>query len=109
MNHNFKFICCSLLAAGLLAGCACGRHQDQAALQAQAKISQADAQKTALDQVPGGTVKTSELEKEKGKLMWSFDITTPGTSEVTEVEIDAITGKLIAVEKESAEKKEKSK
>jgi uncharacterized lipoprotein len=44
---------CSILAAGLLAGCESG---NQTKLQAEAKISKADAQATALAKAPNGTV-----------------------------------------------------
>lgn len=71
------------------------------------KAPKADAGKTALAKVPGGTIKEAELEKEKGKLVWSFDITTPDTKDITEVNVDAITGDVISVEKESAESEAK--
>jgi uncharacterized membrane protein YkoI len=80
-----------------------------------AKISRADAEKTALARVPNGIVKEGELEKEHGRLIWSFDIATPGSSDITEVHVDANTGEIIATEKETeahekAEKKsEKAK
>lgn len=83
----------------------------EAKLQAEAKISRADAEKTALAKVPGGTIKEGELEKEKGKLIWSFDISAPGTSDIKEVQVSAITGEVVSVETESAaaEAKEKKK
>ena len=83
------------------------KEAQQAKLMAQAKVSKADAEKTALAKVPNGTVKESEIEMEKGKLIWSFDITTPDTKDITEVSVDAITGEVIAVEKESAESEAK--
>ena len=83
-------IALALLAAGL-AGCAT-EEQEQAQLAAQAKVSRADAEKAALAKVPGGTVKDAELENEKGKLIWSFDISTPGSPNISEVAVDAITG-----------------
>ena len=106
----------AILAAGALTGCVCGKcekkeHHNkeakQAKLMAEAKVSKADAEKTALAKVPNGTVKEGELEKEKGKLIWSFDLTTPDTKDITEVNVDAITGDVIAVEKESAESEAK--
>ena len=106
---KIKWIICSALAAGLLTGCVSGKcekqacHNKQAKLMAQAKVSKDDAQKTALTKVPNGTIKEGELEKEKGKLIWSFDITTPDSKDITEVAVDAITGDVISVEKESAE------
>ena len=55
-----------------------------------AKVSQGGAEKIALARTPGGSVKESELEKEHGKLVWSFDIAIPGTSDITQVQVDAI-------------------
>jgi uncharacterized membrane protein YkoI len=71
-------------------------------LQSQAKISKEQAQQTALTKAPGGTIKEGELEKEKGKLIWSFDIT--GSPGVTEVNVDAISGEIVGVENEGGEK-----
>jgi uncharacterized membrane protein YkoI len=79
----------------------------QAKLMAKAKVSRADAEKIALSKVPNGTIKESEIEKEHGKLIWSFDLTTPDTTDITEVNVDAMTGAVIAVEKESAESEAK--
>jgi uncharacterized membrane protein YkoI len=107
-----KTLLCVALAAGLLAGCASEKseHQtQQAKLAAEAKIAKADAEKTALQQVPNGIVKEAELEKEHGKLIWSFDIATPDSKDITEVAVDAITGKVVSMEKESPEKESKEK
>ena len=56
-----------------------------------------------------GTVKEAELEKEKGKLIWSFDITTPDSKDVTEVNVDAITGDVVSIEKETPGQQAKEK
>ena len=82
--------------------------ESQAALQKEAKISEETARATALKEVPNGTVKSSELEKEHGKLIYSYDITVPGKSGVEEVNVNAIDGTVVAKEHESAktEKKE---
>jgi len=108
---KIKMLLCSVLAAGLLAGCCwekCehgGKNGEarQAKLMAEAKVSKETAQASALAKVPNGTVKESELEKEHGKLIWSFDITTPDSKDITEVEVDAITGAVLGVDKESPE------
>ena len=94
--------------AGGLAGCMTEK-QGKANLEAEAKVSKADAEKTALAQVPGGKIKEGELEKEKGKLIWSFDIATPGTKDVTEVQVDAITGGVVSKVVESAAEQAKEK
>ena len=76
---------------------------------AEAKVSKDDAEKTAMAKVPNGTITEAELEKEHGKLQWSFDMTTPDSKDTTEVNVDAISGEIISVEKESAESEAKEK
>jgi len=78
----------------------------------QPKITMAQARATALKKAHG-TVKSEELENEKGKWIYSFDIATSKT-DVTEVNVDAMTGKVVAVQhenaaKEAAEKKAEAK
>jgi hypothetical protein len=74
-----------------------------------AKLSRADAQGIALGRVRGGTVTESELERERGRLVWSFDVTTPGTTDVTEILVDARTGEVVSVEKENEEEQRREK
>src|SRR5580765_3964033 len=107
-NLTLNYIVGPALAAVLLAGCA-SHEQKQARLQAEAKITRVEAEKIALTKAPNGTVKEAELEKEDGKLIWSFDITTPGSKEITEVAVNAINGEVVSVENESAEKEAKEK
>ncbi len=77
--------------------------ETEAQLKAAAKVSEADAAKTALAKVPGSTVKSSELEREDGKLIYSFDLATKGKSGIDEVHVDAITGAIVGkVEHENA-------
>jgi len=114
---RIKSILCSVITLGLLAGglTACesekegkeGAKATAAQLESQAKISKAEAQKIALDKVPGGTIKEGEIEKEKGKVIWSFDILTTGTKDITEVNVDAMTGAVIGVSKETVAGQEK--
>lgn len=94
------------LAAGLLAGCASENEKGEnsnkpANLQAQAKISKDDATAIAMAKVPNGAIKESELERENGHLQWSFDIATPGEKDITEVNVDAITGDVLNIGKEA--------
>ncbi|HLZ54256.1 MAG TPA: PepSY domain-containing protein [Verrucomicrobiae bacterium] len=99
------------LAAGLLAGCASEKSEQtkQARLEAGAKIARADAERTALAQVPNGTVKEAEIEKEHGRLIWSFDITVPDSKDIKEVAVDAMTGQMVSVETETAEQETREK
>lgn len=84
--------------------------ETQAQLKKEAKVSLADAKATALKLVPGGKVKSSEIEREKGKLIYSFDIATKGKSGIDEVNVDAITGEVIGgVEHEDAKAEAKEK
>jgi hypothetical protein len=74
-----------------------------------ANVSKSDAERIALTRAPGGTVKEAELEKEHGKLVWSFDIATPGTVDVTEVQVDAVTGQVVSVERETLDQQRAEK
>ena len=102
---KIKLFLCSALAAGLLIGCATEKCEkcENGKLAAEAKITKEIAQATALAKVPGGTVKDGELEKEKGKLIWSFDIAVPNSKDIKEVAVDAMTGNVIAVDTETPE------
>jgi len=104
LNIKFKIFC--LLAAALVAGCA---SDSPSKLKAEAKVTEADARATALAKVPDGTIKEAELEKEKGKLIWSFDVARPDTKDITEVNVDAITGEIVAVDVETAKDQAKEK
>lgn len=64
----------------------------------QAKITMEEARKAALERVPG-TIEDGELEKEQGKLVYSFDIRT--ADGVSEVWVDAGSGQVISIEKET--------
>jgi len=84
------------------------KEESQAALQREAKISEAAARVTALKEVSNGTVKAEEIERENGKLIYSYDITVPGKSGIDEVNVNAITGAVVGKSHEGAnsEKKE---
>jgi hypothetical protein len=73
----------------------------EAELIKQAKITKAEAEQIALAKVSSGIVKSAEIEKEKGHLVWSFDIARPGTRDITEILVDAKTGKIISIQTES--------
>jgi hypothetical protein len=55
-----------------------------------------------------GAIKSAELEKEHGRMIYSFDIRT-ARGGITEVEINAITGQVITVKKESTADEAKEK
>jgi len=71
-------------------------------LKAEAKVSEADAIATAEKEVPNGKIESAEIEREGGKLIYSFDVKAPHKSGVEEVNIDANTGTVVKKEHESA-------
>ena len=92
MTTNWKktsfavVLTCALLPAGFA--------------QTKAKVSISDARTAALA-AENGKVKSEEVEKEKGKQIYSFDIEMPNG--LHEVNIDAATGKVIEDSIENAE------
>ena len=78
------------------AGKAASAHETMAQLKAEAKVSSGTARATALALVPQGKVKSSELERENGRLLYSFDIATKGKPGIDEVQVDAITGAVLS-------------
>ena len=99
----------AILAFGSFAGTfAFERGASQKSLRRQAKITMKQAQATALAEVPGGRIKSSELERENGKLIYSFDIRMPNKG-IKEVQIDAINGTVVEVKDESAANEAKEK
>ena len=105
----------ALLMGGSLAIAKSGGQEEtnnEAKLAKQAKITKEQAQEIAVKRAPG-TVESGELEREHGKLVYSFDIrNAKGT--IDEVQVSAITGKIVRVEHESkkqeaAEKRKENK
>lgn len=87
------------------------KHETQKALRAEAKIKEDSARKVALAQVPNGKVTKHELERENGKVVYSYDIKVQGKTGRDEVLVDAVTGAVVSNTHESpaAEKKETAK
>ena len=82
--------------------------QSGAELLKQARVTKHQAKKIALARVKHGTIKCAELEKENGMLTWSIDVAQSGKKDLTDVWVDATTGKIATVERETPliEKKE---
>ncbi len=75
--------------------------EEKPGLLKRAKISPDSATKLALAAVPNGKVKAGEIEEEKGKLIYSFDITVPGKRGIEEIHIDPATGAVLGREHEN--------
>jgi hypothetical protein len=94
----------ALAVAGMAGAQQPGPHkkaETQAELQKEAKMTMAEARALAERTNPKASIKTGEIEREGGKLIYSFDMKTPGKSGIDEVNIDAMTGKLIANQHET--------
>jgi hypothetical protein len=63
------------------------------------KITMRQARATATAKAPG-KVKTAELEKEHGKLVYSFDIET--AAGIREIQVDAYSGAIVSDQVETA-------
>ena len=82
------------------------KKESKKALAKEAKITMKQAREAVLKAAPG-KIKEAELERENGKLIYSFDIRTKeGTMEV---HINAIDGSVVSVETESAADEAKEK
>ena len=92
----------SMLTSALLLPTAFAALPASNSLISQATVSEAQATAIALAKVPRGIVKSAELEEEHGRLVWSFDIAKPATKGVTEIQVDAKTGKIASVKKETS-------
>ena len=75
--------------------------EDAPGLLKQAKVTSQAATATALARVPGGKVTAAEIEREDGKLIYSFDISTTGKTGIDEVHVDALTGNVLKVAHET--------
>lgn len=102
---HVKLLLTSVAALALAAGCVPfavhAAEPSHASLMKQARISKQAATKTALAKVPGGKIKSSELENELGALVWSFDIAMPKSRNIHEVLVNALTGAIVHSEIET--------
>ncbi len=73
----------------------------EADLMKQAKLTKIEAEHIALGKVPNGQVKSAEIENEKGHLVWSFDIVTPGSKDISEILVDAKSGQIVSKQTET--------
>jgi uncharacterized membrane protein YkoI len=74
------------------------------------KITMKQARRIALGRA-NGKIESEELEREHGKLIYSFDIRVAHQSGITEIAVDAMNGKIVNVAHETpaAEAAEKKK
>ena len=61
-----------------------------------APVSYDRAESAALRLVPGGAIVTAELARERGRLVWVFDVSVPRSRNVREIQVDASTGAIVS-------------
>jgi uncharacterized membrane protein YkoI len=67
------------------------------------RITKAKAERIALAKMPGGRVRSAELETVRGRHFWSVYIAKPGSKNAKEIRVDAISGQILAVQTERPE------
>jgi hypothetical protein len=78
-----------------------GSEPSQAVLRKQARLTEVQAQHVALRRVPHGRIQSAELEQERGRLVWSFDIVRAPSKDITEIQVDARTGTMVSQQAET--------
>jgi len=71
--------------------------ESESELLEQARVTKHQAKRIALAKVKCSTIKCAELKKVNGVLIWSVDVTQKGKRDLTDVWVDATTGKITAV------------
>jgi hypothetical protein len=85
----------TLLGAGALLA-------QKPAMKPHPKVKETAARATALARVPHSTVRSEELEHEGGRWIYSYDLAVAKQPGIEEVNVDANTGKVVALHHEKA-------
>jgi len=94
-----KLIKGSIIAVAFVAGCASlnlWAQENEGKLFEQAAQTKHQAKQIALAKVKGGKIKCVELKNVNGALIWSVDVMQSGKKDLTDVWVDARTGKITA-------------
>ena len=89
----------ALAAFGISSGVA----SDKSEAKHSSKITKARAERLALTKVPGGSIRSAELETARGRRFWSVYIAKPGSKNAKEIRVDATSGQILAVRTERPE------
>jgi len=104
MHTTMITLCASALLAGAPAAVAAQKaaytRDVPDSLLKMAKVTEAKAAAIAQRRVPNGTIRSLELEREHGNLIYSFEIKVAGKAGITEVNVDAVTGRVGPLEHE---------
>jgi uncharacterized protein YpmB len=66
-------------------------------------VTKGQAEQIALSKVPGGTIRTAELQTANGSRFWSVYVLKSGSKNAKEVHVDATAGKILSVQTEKPE------
>jgi uncharacterized membrane protein YkoI len=67
-----------------------------ASVQAQSLLTRQRAETMALRLVPGGAIVSGNLERDKNRLLWWFDVSIPGSRNVKAIQLDAYNGAVVS-------------
>ncbi len=95
-RYNVRSLAVAVALACVSATPLLAAKESPTSLQTQATIAEEAATQTALARVNGGKIKSAELEREHGQLIWSFDISKPHSRNIAEVQVDAETGEVVS-------------
>lgn len=92
MKTKLLVLTAMLLATALFMPVASAKKESkEAALVREARITMAQARATALAKVPGN-IEMAKLEREKGKILFEFEIHRADNNAEVEIHVDAVTG-----------------
>jgi hypothetical protein len=86
----------ALSAFGISSGVASDKNEAKHS----SKITKARAERIALTKVPGGSIRSAELETARGQRFWAVFIAKPGSKNAKEIRVDATSGQILAVQTE---------
>ncbi len=77
--------------------------------QAQTKVSEADARKTAMASIPSASVVSSKLVTDKGRQVWAFELKSASSKNDFVIHVDANSGRIVSKSVKSAAQADKAK
>ena len=92
-----------LIVALTVFGVASGVASDKDEAKRFSKITKSRAERIALTKVPGGSIRSAELETARGQRFWAVFIAKPGSKNAKEIRVDAASGQILAVQTEKPE------
>ena len=85
----------AFLGTGILTAQGVTVKEEKPGLLKKAAVTAAAAIATAQAKLPNAKLSSAEIERENGRLIYSFDFKTAGRTGIDEVNVDAMTGKLV--------------